>query len=127
MIVDTSVVIALAFREPSAPWILDRLAAFPAEPMRISWVNLAEANIVLMKAGPRAAAELQPALERVGVEMLEPSFPVIQMVAQARLRFSLHFGDCFAYAHARLLNEPLLTLDSDFLKTDLSSVLHPDA
>jgi len=32
---------------------------------------------------------------------------------------SLNFGDCFAYALARVLNAPLLFVGDDFARTDL--------
>ena len=51
---------------------------------------------------------------------------MVELVIRARHQFPLTFGGCFAYAHARLLSEPLLTLDADFLKTDLPNVLHPE-
>jgi len=49
----------------------------------------------------------------------------IRGTLDARSRFPLNFGDCFAYAHARLRNEALITLDDGFLATDLGTVLHP--
>ena len=64
-------------------------------------------------------------LERLGIEFMSPNRDIVSIVGEARQRFPLNFGDCFAYAHARLLGEPLLTLDADFLKTDLPDVLHP--
>ncbi|MGE3931835.1 MAG: type II toxin-antitoxin system VapC family toxin [Rhodospirillaceae bacterium] len=66
-------------------------------------------------------------LGRIGIEALAPDRDVVRIVGEARHRLPLNFGDCFAYAHAKLLGVPLLTLDSDFLKTDLAAVLHPDA
>ena len=37
----------------------------------------------------------------------------------------LNYGDCFAYALARQLGEPLLCKGSDFARTDLDLVLPP--
>jgi len=34
----------------------------------------------------------------------------------------LNFGDCLAYATARLANEPLLFTGDDFARTDLAAV-----
>lgn len=126
MIVDTSIVVALALREPTVDWVRRTLQAFPREPLRMSWVNVAEAAMVLGRSNPLASEALEPTLARVGVEPLAVDYPVVHAAAKARSRFPLNFGDCFAYAHARLLNEPLLTLDADFLQTDLARVLHPD-
>lgn len=93
----------------------------------MSWVNIAEVAIILGRYKDLSDGLLDDVLTRIGVEMLAPDRDVIQIVGEARHRLPLNFGDCFAYAHARLTGEPLLTLDSDFLKTDLAAVLHPDA
>jgi len=35
----------------------------------------------------------------------------------------LNFGDCFAYALAKAMNEPLLFKGDDFTRTDITSAL----
>jgi ribonuclease VapC len=35
----------------------------------------------------------------------------------------LNFGDCFAYALAKAMNEPLLFKGDDFMRTDITSAL----
>lgn len=125
MILDASIVLALVLKEPSAPWVLRELSGRPAEIMRMSWVNIAEAGMVVARVKAGAAAALQATLVRVGIEPLTLESAVVGLAIEARARFPIHFGDCFAYAHARLLDEPLMTLDKDFLKTDLPRVLHP--
>jgi len=35
----------------------------------------------------------------------------------------LNFGDCFAYALAKAMNEPLLFKSDDFTRTDITSAL----
>lgn len=91
----------------------------------MSWINIAEAGIVFEREGSGAGAAVFEAIARLGIEPLSPERGVVELVIHARHRFPLNYGDCFAYAHARLLGEPLLTLDADFLKTDLANVLHP--
>lgn len=125
MILDASIVVALVFREASMKWISETLAAHPRENLRMSWVNLAEASMTIAREKPAAATALEVALADLGVEMLETDHDVIRAATEARRRFPINFGDCFAYAHARLRSEPLLTLDADFLKTDLPEILHP--
>ncbi len=125
MILDTSVVVALAADEPACAWIHETLDEHPREHLRMSWVNIAEAGMVLERAAGGASAQLEAALAALGVEPLEADFPLLQAAIAARSRFPLNFGDCFAYAHARLRGEALLTLDADFLSTDLPVVLHP--
>lgn len=127
MIVDTSIVVALAARESSSAWIHRTLQAMPSEPLRMSWVNIAEVGMVLERASPGAAQHLEAALAAIGIEALEAGREVVQQAIAARSAFPLNFGDCFAYAHARLRGEALITLDDDFLRTDLPAVLHPQA
>lgn len=127
MIVDTSIVVALAAREPSSAWVHRTLNAMPSEPLRMSWVNIAEAGMVLDRASPGSARHLEAALAAIGIEALEAGREVVLQAIAARSAFPLNFGDCFAYAHARLRGEALITLDDDFLRTDLPKVLHPHA
>ncbi|MBN9462528.1 MAG: type II toxin-antitoxin system VapC family toxin [Burkholderiales bacterium] len=125
MILDTSVVVALAAGEPTCRWIRKTLDERPHERLRMSWVNIAEAGMVLERAAAGASMQLEAGLAALGVEPLEADFQLLQAAIAARSRFPLNFGDCFAYAHARLRGEALITLDADFLATDLQSVLHP--
>ena len=125
MILDTSVVVALAADEPACAWIRETLDEHPREHLRMSWVNIAEAGMVLERAAGGASAQLEAALAALGVGPPAADFPLLQAAIAARSRFPLNFGDCFAYAHARLRGEALLTLDADFLATDLPVVLHP--
>lgn len=126
MIVDTSIVVALAASEPSRDWIRRTLGGHPHERLRMSWVNIAETGMVLERAAKGASAGLEAALEALGVEPIEADYGLIRTAVSARERYPLNFGDCFAYALARIRNEALITLDADFLATDLPVVLHPD-
>ena len=42
--------------------------------------------------------------------------------AHARSQYPINLGNCFAYALAKARSLPLLTLDSDFNKTDIQLV-----
>lgn len=126
MIVDTSIVVALAASEPSRDWIHETLGGHPHERLRMSWVNIAEAGMVLERAAKGASAGLQAGLAALGIEPVDADYRLIGTAVSARERFPLNFGDCFAYALARIRDEALITLDADFLATDLPVVLHPD-
>lgn len=126
MIVDTSVIVALAADEPASDWILGTLDEYRNERLRMSWVNIAETGMVLERAARGSSTVLEAALAALGVEPLETDFSLLRVVIGARSLFPLNFGDCFAYAHAHLRHEMLITLDADFLATDLPRVLHPD-
>ncbi len=126
MIVDSSAIIAIAIDEPAADWVESALLRPNVLPLRMSWVNITEVATTLRRGGSFDIGTLQSLLARVGIEALQIDHDIVRVVADARRRFPLNFGDCFAYAHAKLLREPLLTLDADFLATDLETVLHPD-
>jgi ribonuclease VapC len=125
MIVDTSVVVALAADEPTAGWIRAALADAGNEPLRMSVVNIAEAGMVLDRFAKGASALLEPALAAAGIAPLSVDVEVARIAVAARSRFPLNFGDCLAYAHARATGEALITLDDDFLRTDLERIVHP--
>ena len=108
MIVDTSIIVALAAHEPTVDWIRRVLDEHAAEPLRMSWVNIAECGMVLERAAPGSSAQLERALAALGVEALEIDFPLLQRAVSARSRFPLNFGDCFSYALAAERREPLL-------------------
>jgi ribonuclease VapC len=127
VIIDTSIIASLALREPTMAWVRATLESHDGTPLRMSWVNIAEVAIILGRYKDLSDGLLDGVLARIGIEALPPDRDVVRVVGDARHRLPLNFGDCFAYAHAKLTGEPLLTLDSDFLKTDLTAVLHPDA
>jgi ribonuclease VapC len=125
VIVDASAAIALAFGEPHAAWLQSVMGRHATEPWGIAWTNIAEVEIQYAKR--RTRSSVQELLARLRIEPLADTFAISRLVGDARIRFPINLGDCFAYAHAKVRNEPLLTLDKDFLKTDLTRVLHPDA
>ncbi len=127
MIIDASAIVALAAGESSAGWIRATLDAHASTALRMPWVNIAECGMVLERAVRGSSNALETALAAIGVEALEADYKILRLAIDARARYPLNFGDCFAYAHARARNEALLTLDDDFLATDLVDVLHPGA
>lgn len=127
MVLDASALIAVFLAEPGEAWVQARLRENNDAPFRMSWVNAAEVGMSCERKGKGGGRAAFDGLRRLGVEMLQPDFDILALAVEARRDFPLNFGDCFAYAHAKLLDEPLLTLDADFLKTDLPAVLHPDA
>ena len=51
------------------------------------------------------------------------AMPVSSDFGKGRHRAGLNFGDCFAYALAKITGEPLLFKGDDFKKTDIVSAL----
>ena len=125
MIVDTSAVLAILFREPDAERFARAITSAPSR--RMSAATLLETSIVLeSRSGPASGYELDAFLEQAGIE-LEPVTPEqAQAARRAWRRFGkgnhpsgLNFGDCFAYALAETTREPLLFKGGDFELTDI--------
>lgn len=126
MIVDTSAIIAILRDEADAPEISKALQQ--AAKRRISAANYIEAAII-------TDSNRNPILSRRFDDLLREGDIVIEPVTaeQARIareayrdfgkgqhRAGLNFGDCFAYALARVSGEPLLFKGDDFRHTDIS-------
>jgi len=128
LIVDTSALLAILFREPEH---LDfRAAILRAEISRLSVASYLEANVVVVRRRPDQAGELEDLVDRLSL-VLEPV--TIEHARAARdgfMRFGqtrhpagLNFGDCFAYALAATSREPLLFKGDDFSRTDIRPAL----
>ena len=77
-----------------------------------------EVVILLRSKQPTTAAKFEAILLSSGIKFHAPDESIALVVADARLKYPLNLGDCFVYALAKSLNEPILALDSDFAKTD---------
>lgn len=122
MVVDTSALLAIIFKESLGPWAADQLQV-NRENLLMSSVNYAEVLILLQSKQPLHAGLIRDAIERTSIRVVPCTREHAEIVAQARLRFPLNLGDCFAYALAKQENCPLLTLDRDFRNTDIRLVL----
>mgnify|MGYP002790038299 FL=1 len=122
MVLDTSVLIALLFNETHSVWAAQRLNA-SAPDLFMSTVNLTETLIILEGRQPRLFPELRERAFESGIRFVPPTPAQAVLAASARLRFPLNLGDCFAYALAKDLSLPLLTLDRDFRRLDIPVVL----
>ena len=89
----------------------------------MSTVNYAEALILIHDRQPHAAAQIREAIEASSFRFVPPTRRHAEVAAAARLRYPLNLGDCFAYALAKEEDCPLLTLDRDFRKTDVTVIL----
>lgn len=132
MIVDTSAIVAILQDEPEAAAFTRLITNSPV--VRISAATYVELGVVI--DGSRDPV-LSGALDRV----LEESRVVIEaftasQAQTARIAYQkfgkgsghsarLNMGDCFAYALARDLGEPLLFKGNDFTLTDIEIVIEP--
>jgi ribonuclease VapC len=129
VILDTSALVAVLFREPEADLYTQLI--HDADHCLISAGTFLELSIVLSRqAGPEADRQREMFFRRAGI-VIEP-FTVEQAhiarqafhdFGKGRHAAALNFGDCFAYALARVTGEPLLFKGDDFRKTDIVSAL----
>ena len=127
MIIDTSALIAILRDEPEAAACAKAIEA--ASRRYISAANFLEAAIVI--DGSR-----DPVASRRFDDLVREAQLVVEPVTEAQARIAreadrdfgrgsghparLNFGDCFAYALARLSGEPLLFKGDDFTHTDIT-------
>ena len=124
MVLDASALLALVFNEPHAPWVLEQME-LGRDSLIMGTVNLAEVLILLRDRQPSKYATIERRILKLPIKWIAPSVEHAQIVSSARIRFSIHLGHCFAYALARTEDQPLLTLDGNFKKTDLD-LIFPD-
>lgn len=122
MVVDTSVILAILFNERHAAWAAEQLETHTTE-LRMSTVNLAESLIRIRDRQPQLANELEERVVTSGIRFVPPDVEQARLAADARLRFSLNLGDCFAYALGKTEGSTILSLDSDFRQVDIPVVL----
>ncbi len=125
MIVDSSALLAIIWREQGFERLLDRLVE--SRSAAIGAPTLAESGIVLAsRLGASGQTLLSRFVEAADIEVLALGLEHWPIAVQAFLTFgkgrhaaALNFGDCLTYAIARTTNEPLLCVSDDFTKTDL--------
>jgi ribonuclease VapC len=121
VVVDTSALLAVLFNERHGPWVADRLEEH-RETLRMSVVNLAETLILVEDRQPQLFEEIRASILSSPVRFVPPTVEHARIAAAARSRFPLNLGDCFAYALAVDEDCPILTLDRDFRRTDITVV-----
>ena len=125
MIVDSSVIIAVLRGESDALAISGALQR--ASICRMSAVTYVEAAVVTDRnRNPVLSRRFDDLLRDVGirVETVTPRQAEIARYAyrdfgKGRHKAGLNFGDCFAYALAKEMDEPLLFKGNDFAHTDV--------
>ncbi len=126
MVIDTSVLLAIYFEEADAEWAAQQLVEHGPE-LRMSTVNLTETLIRVRDRQPQLADEIEEKLLQSGIRFVPPDVRQARIAAQARLRYPLNLGDCFAYALAVTEDCALLALDRDFRNVDRPVVAPPAA
>ena len=130
MIIDTSALIAILRDEPEAAACARAIEAAPRR--HISAANFLETAIVIDGSRDPVASRRFDDLVREAQLVVEPVTEVQARIAREAYRdfgcgsghpAHLNFGDCFAYALARIRAEPLLFKGDDFAHTDITPAL----
>ena len=128
MILDSSAIVAVLRAEPEASAFATAIASVGSR--RISAVSYVEAAIVIDRGGDAIASRrfddffraLQIAIEAVTPKQAELARAAYRDFGKGRHKAGLNFGDCFAYALAKDLDESLLFKGNDFRRTDVEVV-----
>ena len=125
MIVDSSALVAIVFKEPGYEELLSRMenAAIAAA----GAPTLAETGIVLSaRLGELADGLLERLIDELEIQEIpfgelhwRESVEAYRRFGKGKHPASLNFGDCMTYAVSSLTGEPLLFVGGDFSKTDV--------
>jgi len=126
MVVDTSALLAILFDEPERRAFNEALEA--AESLVMSTATFVEVSMVVeSRFGAEGLRDLDLLIERAGIKLLPVDSEQAHTARRAFSRFGkgrhragLNYGDCFVYALATVLGEPLLFKGDDFPLTDVT-------
>ena len=125
MVIDTSALVAILRNEPERRSFNQAIEA--ADRRAMSAASFVEASMIIeSRYGPDGIRDLDLFIAKARIELV----PVdIEQAHVARTAFrdygkrrhpaGLNYGDCFAYALAKILDEPLLFKGTDFSLTDI--------
>ena len=125
MVIDTSAFLAILKDEPDRRLCTEAIEA--AASRRTSAATFLEASIVVQsRYGAAGIQRLDMLLESARIEVIAVDAAQARVARQAFVDFGkgrhpagLNYGDCFSYALAQQLGEPLLCKGNDFAQTDL--------
>ena len=125
MVIDSSAVLAILQDEPERHAFNVAIAA--AQQRLLSAASLVEVSIVIgARYGSDGQADLDCLLNTAQIEIIgvdrgqaELARLAFAQFGKGRHRAALNFGDCFSYALAKCLGQPLLFKGDDFCHTDL--------
>jgi ribonuclease VapC len=126
MVIDTSSLIAILDGEPERRAFIEMIEA--ADSRHMSVATFLESSIVIeARHGAEGLRDLDRFTTRAEIELMAVDVEQGQIARGAFSRFgkgrhraALNYGDCFSYALAIFLGEPLLCKGDDFIHTDLS-------
>jgi ribonuclease VapC len=127
-VIDTSALICVLLNEDAAPRVARAIEE--GSPRLLSAATLLEAAIVIeSRRGDAGGRELDLLLYRTKIETVAVDEEQIETARIAWRRFgkgrhpaALNYGDCFAYALAKIREASLLFVGDDFARTDIDRV-----
>jgi ribonuclease VapC len=131
MVIDTSALLAILQDEPERRKFNEAIEM--ADSRRMSAATFVESSMVVeSRFGAEGVRDLDRLIERAEVEIVPVDVQQARTTREAFARFGkgrhaagLNFGDCFSYALARVLGEPLLFKGEDFGRTDVVPAITP--
>ncbi len=126
MVIDTSALIAVLQDEPERRVFNEAIEA--AETCAMSTASFLETSMVIeSRYGPDGTRDLDLFISKARITLASVDADQAYVARDAFRRYGkgrhpagLNFGDCFAYALAKLLDEPLLFKGNDFALTDIA-------
>jgi len=125
MVADTSSLIAILFDEPEKLAFANMIDK-AADP-KVSAVTRVEAMMVYLGRRRNESSDVLDLIEILGLKTVDVDRAQSDRALDAFTRFGkgrhharLNLGDCFAYALAATLSEPLLFKGNDFGRTDIA-------
>ncbi len=131
MVLDTSALLAVLQDEAERRSFNEAIEA--ADSVALSVASFVETSIVIeARHGAEGLRALDRFIERSGIVVAGVDLEQGRAARDAFSRFgkgrhaaALNFGDCFSYALATVLGEPLLFKGEDFARTDVARVEIP--
>ena len=125
MVIDSSAVVAILLNEPERDSFNRAIEA--AERRAMSVASFVETSMVIeSRFGPEGIRDLDLFIAKARIELIavdaeqgHVARTAFRDYGKRRHRAGLNFGDCFAYALAKSLDEPLLFKGTDFALTDI--------
>lgn len=126
MTLDSSALVAILFAEPGYLALVDRILA--ADHVRVGAPTLVETGLVFAgRKGARSAESVGGLVREMGIAVVPFGEAESRVAVEAFRRFgrgrhaaALNYGDCLAYATARVARDSLLFVGDAFSKTDIT-------
>ena len=125
MVIDTSALVAILFHEPERRALNEAIE--DADARMLSTATFVETSIVVQaRTGDVGRRDLDLILSRAAIELVPVDGQQAEIARDGFRRFgkgrhpaALNFGDCFSYALAITMDQPLLWKGDDFTHTDV--------